>query len=65
MARNEALRNINQNEAWNNFFNTGKIEDYLLYRNCKNECEEVIRKGIDDANKSDWIGSNGNKFRGK
>ena len=55
---------MDEEKAWLNFTNTGKIEDYLLYNKCKHECVETMREGIADANKVKWTSDNGGKFRG-
>ena len=33
----ERVNNMNKKEAWNKFKNSGKVEDYLEYKNCEEE----------------------------
>ena len=39
-------------KSWENFWTTGKVEDYLTYRNRVTEEKEV------DENRKEWVKSN-------
>lgn len=55
---------MDEEKAWLNFTNTGRVEDYLLYNKYKDKCVEVVREGMKNANKGEWIGNNGIEFGG-
>ena len=55
---------MNEEKAWLNFMNTGKVEDYLLYNEYKHESIKIAQEGMNNENQSQWIGREGIKFGG-
>lgn len=50
---------MEKENAWNLFLNTGKVEDYLEYRNI---CEDEYEDDEFEFNKNNWNSNKGNRF---
>ena len=53
---------MNPDKAWQNFINTGKVQDYLLYRYENNKLL-IPREEGNNENNNNWFSSQGNGHR--
>ena len=56
---------MNEKNYWRHFFSTGKVEDYLKYKQCLNEEKEQETKELKVKEESPYAGfynGNGNRY---
>lgn len=52
-----------ENAAWSCFLQTGRVQDYLIYTQCKQQ--ENTGWEVPYANQYGWSGDTGEEYRGK
>ena len=50
---------MDEYQAWMNFVNTGRVQDYLLYNKYKKEFENPSQGDVKNEVSDKWIGSKG------
>ena len=53
---------MNPDKAWQNFINTGKVQDYLLYRYGNHKLLTPREEENNESN-NEWINPEGNGYR--